>query len=159
MKRIVCSIFLGVVILSGTFALTNGEYVRNIALLVSRWDAWKSQCVNFLFSQFNTDGQYIGSSYEDFVFQYGMHKGITKALSEEVDKCIALNLRMTNPEAYGRYLKIENSDILYQYSQKDSLYYGLSDERKNIYDAGYFRGYMSITDVSTRFPSIWEYHY
>jgi hypothetical protein len=36
MKRIVCFLLLGVVILTGIFGITKGEFTRNIALLVSR---------------------------------------------------------------------------------------------------------------------------
>jgi len=125
MKKIFCIVFFGLVILNGSFALTNGEYIRNIALLVRRWNDFKSRCMDHWKSQFDDKNQYIGSGpYEDYVYQQGAYAGIAAAMSEAIDKCISLDLGMVESESYG-WLTEKNSDIFYNLSQKGSWYNGL----------------------------------
>jgi hypothetical protein len=157
MKKAFCIAFFGLVIFNGTFALTNGEYIRNIALLVRRWNDFTSRCNSYWESQFNNNNQYIGSgSFEDYICQQGAYAGIAKAMTEAIDKCISLNLGMGDPESYG-WLTEKNSDIFYNISQKGSWYNGLSADRKKIYDLGYSWGLITITGDSARFPNIWDW--
>jgi hypothetical protein len=130
MKKTFCIVFLGFAMLAGTFGLTNGEYIRNIALLVSRANDWETRCESFWNSWFvDNNNRYIGpGSYEDYVYQLGAYRGIARAMSEAIDKCISLNLRMVDRESY-RWLTEKNSDIYYNQSQKTSWYYELSAER------------------------------
>jgi hypothetical protein len=157
MKKVFFIVFFGLVILNGIFALTNGEYIRNIALLVRRWNDFELMCRNHWKSQFDDNNRYIGSgSYEDYVYQNGALAGIAAAMSEAIDKCISLNLGLVEPESYG-WLTEKNSDIFYNKSQKNSWYNGLSVHRKEIYDAGYIWGNLVIMGESARFPNILEW--
>jgi len=156
MKKAFFIVFFSLAFLNETFALTNGEYIRNIALLVRRWNDFKSRCNSYWESQFD-DNKYIGSgSFEDYVYQQGAYTGIAAAMTDAIDKCISLDLGMVDRESYG-WLTEKNSDIFYNISQKGSWYNGLSADRKKIYDFGYFMGLMSITGESARFPNIWEW--
>jgi hypothetical protein len=160
MKRIICFLLLGVVILTGIFALTNGEYVRNIALLVRRWNDWSQRCTSYWDTKIDKNRRYIGSGpFEDFVFQQGAYKGIAAAMAAAVDECILLKLGRVEPDAYS-WLTEANSDLFYNISQRDDSWYnGLSANRKEAYDTGYFEGWMAITGESARFPNIWEWKY
>lgn len=156
MKKTFCIVFFGLIILNGSFALTNGEYIRNIALLVRRWNDFTSRCNSYWESQFYKK-KYIGSgSFEDYVYQKGAYAGIAAAMTDAIDKCISLDLKMVDPESYA-WLTEKNSDIFYNISQKGSWYNELSADRKKVYDFGYFMGLMAITGESARFPNIWEW--
>jgi len=156
-EKIFCIVFFGLVILNGSFALTNGEYIRNIALLVRRWNDFQSKCMSYWKSQFDNNNQYNGSgSYEDYVYQNGSLAGIAAAMSEAIDRCISLNLRLADPESYS-WLTVKNSDFFYNLSQKNSWCNGLSAHRKEIYDAGYDWGKLVIFGTSARFPDILEW--
>jgi len=156
MKRLACFLLLNAIVLTETFSLTNGEAIRNISLLVRRWNDWKDRCVSYWESQL-TDGKYSDSgSFEDHVYQMGAINGIAATMSELIDHCISLNLAMVERDAY-RWLTEEYSDFFYNFSQRPSWYDGLSAEEKKIYDLGYFRGTFSISEESSRFPNIWEW--
>jgi hypothetical protein len=160
MKRVICFLFLGVIILTGTFALTNEEYVRNIALLVRRWNDWNTRCNSYWASRLDKDNKYSGSgSYEDYVCQIGAYHGIARALSEAIDECISLHFTLTMPEQYS-WLTEKNSDYFYNVSQKGSWYNGLTTDRKKIYNFGYFYRHLEVMEgKSARFPNIWEWIY
>ena len=157
MKR---ALFVGVLVLltSAAFAqMSNGQAVKNSALLVSRWKDWRTHLFNIWDSRFR-DNQFIGpGTYEDYVYQQGALHGIARGLSGLIDYCISLDLRRLLPDEYG-WLTKENSDLFYRNSLKrDSWYDNLSTERKEIFDRGYLWGSLQITGESARFPDIWDW--
>ena len=151
MKKIVVFFVIFVVSVCGLAAQTNREAVTNTALLVRRFGDWQSQCNSYWERQFDRNNVYIGSgTYEDYVYQQGAFAGICMSLSEQIDQCISINLRMLLPNDYG-WLTEEKSTLFYNMAQKGMWYNNLSEARKAIYDRGYWRGYFTLTGRKTRF--------
>ena len=157
MKKVFIIVFFRLIFLNGTFALTNKEYIRNIAMLVRRWNDFKTRCESYWESQFDSNNKYIGSRpYEDYVYQRGAYARLAVAMTISIDKCISLNFGRFDSDSYA-WLTEENSNLFYNISQKGSWYNELSTDRKIAYDFGYIAGLISITGEETRFPNIWEW--
>ena len=148
-----------VLLASAVFAqMSNGQAVKNSALLVSRSNDWRTHCNNIWDSRFK-DNRFIGpGTYEDYVYQRGAFYGIQRGMSDLIDYCISLNLQRLLPDEYG-WLTKDNSDRFYRRSLKESWYDNLSTERKEIFDSGYLIGRLHITGESARFPEIWDWKY
>jgi len=144
----------------GNFAqVTNAEYIRNVATLVSRGKSWGDTLGSYWSSQLDENNYYIGTApFENYVYQKGAFAGIMREMSESIDRCISINLQSTDPGSYY-WLNTYNSDLSYRQSLKDSWYNGLSVELKRVWDSGFTRGYMFLPGRNARFPPIWEWEF
>ena len=160
MKKTIFFFLLGMILIIGTFGqVTNGQFIQNVAALVSRANDWTDRFKSFIDSQFDNDNHYIGTdSYETYVFRQGAFSGASMAFSLAIDDCVSLNLQSTDPESY-RWLNRSNADIAYRNGQRPSWYKSLSAELKKAWDAGYLRGCSFEPGRNARFPNVWEWEY